>query len=98
MFQNCAVITVQKGGAGISHLPDMLRANINNGCITPWGTAELAFPDPGLEVEYGQGEYPLNLPEGICGKVVESATSPNSTARTTEKYLESVPAFRACSK
>ncbi|KAG0644206.1 hypothetical protein HOY80DRAFT_1013710 [Tuber brumale] len=65
-FQNCAVVTITGGGAGISNLPEVLVSNIGNGCLSPLTTAELKYPDPGPVVELGDGEYPLVLPSGNC--------------------------------
>lgn len=65
-FQNCAVVTITGGGAGISSLPNVLVSNIGNGCLSPLTTAELKYPDPGTVVELGDGEYPLVLPTGNC--------------------------------
>lgn len=66
MYHNCAKITVTGGGYGIDNLPNILVADINNGCLTPLTTAETKFPHPGEFVEYGDGEYPLELPTGTC--------------------------------
>lgn len=42
--------------------PQMLFADMDNGCITPHTTAEVKFPDPGPDVVPGDGAYPLELP------------------------------------
>jgi hypothetical protein len=44
----------------------MLVADDGKGCLTPKADAELKYPQPGLEVVTGDGEYPLRLPEGNC--------------------------------
>lgn len=46
--------------------PAMFIADVGNGCVTPKTDAELKFPDPGIDVEEGDGEYPLRLPVGNC--------------------------------
>lgn len=46
--------------------PEMLRADVGDGCETPRGTAEVRFPLPGGDVLGGDGEYPLELPIGTC--------------------------------
>ena len=46
--------------------PMMLVADDGNGCLTPMTDTELKYPEPGLEVIMGDGEYPLSLPEGNC--------------------------------
>lgn len=46
--------------------PLMFIADDGNGCLTPHTTAELKYPDPGPNVQIGDGEYPLELPYGNC--------------------------------
>lgn len=46
--------------------PGFLVADIDNGCTTPKTKAEVKYPDPGPDVEKGDGEYPLELPSGKC--------------------------------
>ena len=46
--------------------PGFLVANIDNGCKTPRSNAEVKFPNPGPDVVEGDGEYPLERPEGSC--------------------------------
>ena len=50
-----------------SQRPAMLFANIDNGCTTPKTDFEAKYPNPGPDVVEGDGEYPLQLPEGTCG-------------------------------
>lgn len=67
MYHNCAVVEITGGsGAGLDHLPEMLVADVGNGCLTVRKDAETQFPNPGEDVELGDGEYPLALPEGNC--------------------------------
>jgi len=68
MYHNCALIEIEnsKGSGSLDHLPEMLVANVNNGCTTPRTTAEVAFPNPGPDVESGDGAYPLVEPQGNC--------------------------------
>ena len=49
--------------------PEMLVADDGNGCSTPHTTAELKYPEPGLDVVSGDGMYPLELPYGTCSGV-----------------------------
>ena len=67
-------------GSGWEEWPEMLVADLGdpgqgveqtlgvegNKCLTPWRDAEVKFPNPGPEVEQGDGEYPLELPQGDC--------------------------------
>lgn len=46
--------------------PEMFYADNNNGCFTPKTTMELKYPNPGLDVVRGDGEYPLASPYGTC--------------------------------
>ncbi|PWW79735.1 Lytic polysaccharide monooxygenase [Tuber magnatum] len=62
MYMNCAAVTITGGGSGLSAYPDMFTANIGNGCATVEST-DLAFPNPGKNVE-GSGGTP---PTGSCG-------------------------------
>lgn len=66
MYHNCALVEIEGNGSGIDHLPNMLVADIDNGCLTPRTNAETDFPDPGEDVVYGDREYPLRMPEGNC--------------------------------
>ncbi|KAL2220551.1 endoglucanase [Thermoascus aurantiacus ATCC 26904] len=48
--------------------PSFLFADLDNGCRTPNGNAEVKFPNPGPDVVQGDGAYPLALPTGEkCG-------------------------------
>ncbi|GAD94262.1 endoglucanase [Paecilomyces variotii No. 5] len=42
--------------------PGFLVADIDNGCETPKTTAEVKYPNPGPDVQPGDGAYPLALP------------------------------------
>jgi len=67
MYHNCALVEITgEGGKGLDHLPEMLVANVGRGCSTPRTDAETDFPNPGPEVEKGDGAYPLRMPEGNC--------------------------------
>ncbi|KAK2813860.1 hypothetical protein FQN50_000261 [Emmonsiellopsis sp. PD_5] len=44
--------------------PSFLFANLDNGCMTPKTDYELKYPNPGPDVEGGDGEYKLRLPMG----------------------------------
>ncbi|KAG0130673.1 hypothetical protein HOY82DRAFT_486448 [Tuber indicum] len=62
MYMNCAAVTITGGGQGLSAYPDMFKANIGNDCTTE--TGDLAFPDPGKNVEGSGGVPPVG---GGCG-------------------------------
>ncbi|KAF1811503.1 hypothetical protein P152DRAFT_459441 [Eremomyces bilateralis CBS 781.70] len=49
-----------------SNRPEMLAVNVGNGCTSPRENAELKYPNPGPDVVEGDGEYPLELPQGNC--------------------------------
>lgn len=53
-----------------NHRPEMFVADVRNGCFTPKTDAELKFPEPGTDVEDGDGMYPLRLPVGNCSGLV----------------------------
>ncbi|USW52729.1 hypothetical protein Slin15195_G060480 [Septoria linicola] len=56
------------GHAAFDTRPRMFVADNGNDCTTPHTSAELKYPEPGLEVVTGDGEYPLELPTGACGQ------------------------------
>jgi hypothetical protein len=58
MYMNCAKVSVSGGQNQLSQLPNMLVANINNGCSSTEGF-NIDFPDPG---KYVQKEATLNYP------------------------------------
>lgn len=83
MYQNCAVIQIQKGGTGISSYPDMLKANIGNDCRT--GNGDVVFLDPGNDTSYGDWNSTFEYPEGSdCGpqKLVTMEPVQASSAKT----------------
>ncbi|KAK2750582.1 hypothetical protein FQN57_002653 [Myotisia sp. PD_48] len=67
MYMNCAQVTVQGGSSsteGISKLPNIFIANVNNGCKTIEGK-HTVFPNPGANVKYGSGVSP-STPPSVC--------------------------------
>jgi hypothetical protein len=62
---------VKPSGGGTvpySSRPGMLFSDIGNGCSSPKSSAELRYPNPGPDVQPGDGAYPLALPTGeACG-------------------------------
>jgi len=74
---NCAVVTIS-GGRKSRSIPaeelvtprasgsSIFVANIGNGCTTVAGK-DVAFPDPGSQVEYGGLEADRAAPQGSCG-------------------------------
>lgn len=78
MYMNCAAITITGGGSGLSgpSFPDIFKANIGNGCTTDEG--DLAFPNPGPNVQ-GSGGKP---PKGNCGPSGSGGGSPPAASST----------------
>ncbi|KAF2132322.1 lytic polysaccharide monooxygenase, partial [Dothidotthia symphoricarpi CBS 119687] len=75
LYMNCAPIEVTGGASdktAFSALPDMLVANIGEGCTTAQNFAT-AFPDPGQVVEKG-ATNDQEAPTGSCGS--SSGTTP----------------------
>ncbi|RPA87283.1 hypothetical protein BJ508DRAFT_410791 [Ascobolus immersus RN42] len=65
MYMRCSPITISGSNSDVSTFskrPEILKANIGNGCITPAGK-DINFPAPGDDV-VGQGNA---SPEGNCG-------------------------------
>ncbi|KAL0635909.1 hypothetical protein Q9L58_005152 [Maublancomyces gigas] len=68
MYMNCAAITITGGGAGLSGLPEIFKANIGTqspGCVTE-ENVDVQFPDPGLDTVTAPSAH-LKLPPGDCG-------------------------------
>jgi hypothetical protein len=65
MYMRCSPITIGGSNSDVSTFnqrPEILKANINNGCTTDPNT-DINFPNPGEDV-VGQGNAP---PKGNCG-------------------------------
>lgn len=82
MYMNCAPLTVT-GNAGsasfINGLPNMLVANIGNGCGTTEGT-DVQFPNPGSNVDQFNGATTVfKGPTGNCAAATGGAGGPKST-------------------
>ena len=80
-------VTKKEATAGLKGYPDMLVANISNGCTTPHTDVEVQFPDPRRVVELGDGEYPLALPQGNCNGL-GNMLGPDSECPTTTTVLQ----------
>ncbi|RPB05492.1 hypothetical protein L873DRAFT_1663248 [Choiromyces venosus 120613-1] len=77
MYMNCAVVTIS-GGKKLRSIPSeglvtprasgssIFLANIGNGCTTVGGK-DVAFPNPGSQVEYGGVQANRAEPQGSCG-------------------------------
>ncbi|RPA97218.1 hypothetical protein L873DRAFT_1791100 [Choiromyces venosus 120613-1] len=85
MYMNCALVNITNTSNGPTrsplNLPALFVADIGNGCKSP-GVVELKYPDPGDQVELGDGEYVLALPSGNCGGNAKSGpvgSGPKST-------------------
>lgn len=71
MYMNCAAITINGGGAGLSGLPEIFKANVGTqspGCVTE-ENVDVQFPDPGLDVVTAPSAK-LKLPPSGCGAAV----------------------------
>ncbi|KAK0627169.1 hypothetical protein B0T14DRAFT_422176 [Immersiella caudata] len=107
-YMNCAPVFLAGEGGNKSNwesLPDMLVANIGNGCTTEEGK-DYKYPDPGSSVEsFGTGEFAF--PIGKCASArrplassdgfdVKSSAmvAPTSNQRSSNggKYITSAPA------
>ncbi|KAL5630070.1 hypothetical protein BROUX41_001676 [Berkeleyomyces rouxiae] len=88
MYMNCAHVTLDGTGGDKStynSLPDMMVANINNGCSTI-NAKDVEFPDPGQYIQYFNGQTSaFEAPTGQCG-----AAAPTTVPAPT--YADSVPA------
>jgi len=65
MYMNCASIEITGGGSGLSSYPDILIANIGNGCTTADGK-DVQIPNPGKDVVISPKAAPAP-PVGNCG-------------------------------
>ncbi|KAF3040302.1 hypothetical protein E8E12_006882 [Didymella heteroderae] len=81
LYMNCAPIEVTGGASDTSKfdaLPDMLVANIGEGCTSPQNFAT-EFPDPGSVVEKGNTND-QKPPTGSCGATGSTPANPSSPA------------------
>lgn len=94
MYMNCAAITITGGGAGLSALPEIFKANIGTkspGCITEEGV-DTKFPNPGPDVVTAPLAN-VKLPPGDCGPAaVVSATALGDQAPTPTPVVPAVSA------
>ncbi|KAK1760698.1 putative chitin domain 3 protein [Echria macrotheca] len=78
-YMNCAPVQLTGAGGPKSNweaLPDMLKANIGNGCTTKEGF-DYKYPNPGKSVEsFATGQ--LIFPDGNCGPSGPSGGTPDS--------------------
>lgn len=96
MYQNCAVITITGGGAGLTDQtkyppPFIANAGINQ-CATVEGI-DIVFPKPGAQVVYG-GTYKGTTPTsgaGITGTNCEGAVSSGTSSNTTTTGSATAP-------
>lgn len=81
MYMNCAAITINGGGAGLSGLPEIFKANIgakSPGCVTEEGF-DTKFPNPGPDVVTAPSAN-VKLPPGGCGSAVSISAASTLTA------------------
>ncbi|PQK15401.1 hypothetical protein BB8028_0005g09140 [Beauveria bassiana] len=83
MYMNCAPLSVT-GNAGsqtfLNGLPDMMVANVGDGCSTP-DSSDAKFLDPGKDIDKFNGKTDaFSAPVGACGK---TGAHPEPTASGT---------------
>jgi len=82
MYMNCAAITITGSGTStLNDRPDMLVANVNNGCSVPSGV-DVEFANPGPDVERGTAKNgaPTGPPVGNCGSGAPAPAAAPATA------------------
>ncbi|KAL1746870.1 hypothetical protein HDZ31DRAFT_33191 [Schizophyllum fasciatum] len=67
-YMNCAMVTIEDGGAGLDQYPDMFVAQLSsiNSCTIEEGV-DVKYPNPGDQVETADGDSALGDPTGDCG-------------------------------
>lgn len=81
-YMNCAPVAITgEGGSesALASLPDMLVANIGNGCTTAEGV-DIKYPNPGASVENNVPESSLGAPVGSCGGGAASSAASGAAA------------------
>jgi hypothetical protein len=102
MYMNCAPIEIAGGAAKReitkvnkkrqSARPDMLRANIGNGCSTK-ETKNVVFPDPGASVKkVVTDEKQLAPPDGSCGATGAAPAGDASSNSSSSSSAAPAPA------
>ncbi|KAJ9349543.1 endoglucanase [Paecilomyces variotii] len=61
-WNNKSNASASPGHIAFHDRPSFLFADIDNGCETPKTTAEVKYPNPGPDIQPGDGVYPLALP------------------------------------
>lgn len=91
MYQNCAVIHVQRGGTGISSLQDMLVANFGSDYLALDTQRYVQFSDPGTNVVYGDWDRKIEYPSGPnCGPTKDMAKI-GDTITLKDTVVSSIP-------
>ncbi|CUS13585.1 unnamed protein product [Tuber aestivum] len=90
MYMNCAAVTITGGGSGLSAHPDMFTANIGNDCTTVEGS-DVAFPDPGEDVEGSGGAPPTGSGCGATGSQPPAGGSPPSGGSPSSAQVTGTP-------
>ncbi|KAK7415847.1 hypothetical protein QQX98_005629 [Neonectria punicea] len=84
MYMNCAAVDITGGSAkrasALSSRPDMFVANVGNGCTTK-ESSDLAFPDPGDEVDDDSSN--TSPPVGSCASGGGSSGGDDGSSNTT---------------
>ncbi|RPB01938.1 hypothetical protein L873DRAFT_1763223 [Choiromyces venosus 120613-1] len=89
MYMNCAAVTITGGGSGLSSFPDMFTANIGKDCATVPG--DLAFPNPGKNVEGSGGNPPVGKGCGTTGTQPPAGSSSVATSQPTSVTPTTAP-------
>ncbi|KAL1703973.1 hypothetical protein EV121DRAFT_206787 [Schizophyllum commune] len=83
-YMNCAIVTIEGGGAGLASYPDMFVAQLSdiNSCTVPEGV-DVDYPAPGDQVERADGDDAIGAPAGDCGAAGGSTSASVSAPATS---------------
>ncbi|KAI4518066.1 hypothetical protein K525DRAFT_209447 [Schizophyllum commune Loenen D] len=99
-YMNCAIVTIEGGGAGLASYPDMFVAQLSdiNSCTVPEGV-DVDYPAPGDQVERADGDDAIGAPAGDCGAPGGSTSASGSAPATSGSApaTESAPASGSAS-
>ncbi|KAI4520094.1 hypothetical protein K525DRAFT_204522, partial [Schizophyllum commune Loenen D] len=80
-YMDCAIVTIDNGGSGLSSYPAMFVAQLSgiNTCTIAEGV-DVDYPNPGTQVLHADGDANIGAPTGDCGA---TSTSPSTSASGT---------------
>ncbi|KAL1726000.1 hypothetical protein EV714DRAFT_220189 [Schizophyllum commune] len=92
-YMNCAIVTIEGGGAGLASYPDMFVAQLSdiNSCTVPEGV-DVDYPAPGDQVERADGDDAIGAPAGDCGAAGGSGGGSTSASGSAPATSASAPA------